>query len=329
MNLQEPLWFVLNHIGGPSKKIAQNTVDHFNEINNTSLELFAPTYVKREDKNGETKFRTVHLTFHYVFLRGTLLQVKHLCSEQNGFSFLLDHSSQNRYAIIDDRTMAHFKTITRAYKNCLPYFPLDDINLEDGDLVEVVKGDFPGLVGYFMPIPKSKSGNILLKVFNNVGTIAFNIKASEVRILQFSPHSTRANDQIDAFLPNLLLALRLFDTATPLPAKLAATLSMFCGRMDIANLSNKKLNARLQILLYAANYIIGNNENARRALEKFNKIKESVTNEWTNATNSLILSIISQSKQSLQPIYAKLKTLPVSSKTQKIVIDEYIHYIRP
>lgn len=323
-----PVWFVLNHIGGTLRDSARKAVDRFNSCNGTSLELFAPTYVVRDESRGEVGFRTVNLTFHYVFVKGTFAEVKRLCAQPNGFSFLIDHGSEGRYAVIDDRRMAHFKNIARAYKNCLPYFPLDEIDLEDGDLVEVVKGDFPGLVGTFMPNAKSKTGNIVLNVYNNVGTIAFNVKATDVRVLQFSSHSTRANDQIDAFVPHLLDALRHFYNDEALPTALAAKLAVFCGRMEVVRLNSRKLDARLQILLYAGNHIIGNMTGADKALGKFQRVKESVTNEWTKGLVNLILSVLARRVDSLETGYGKLMALGPSSKAQHMVIKEYERYLR-
>ena len=65
-------WYVLNHIAQTTRDTARKTVDRFNAANDTALELFAPTYVVKEERKGETKFRTVNLTFHYVFVRVTL-----------------------------------------------------------------------------------------------------------------------------------------------------------------------------------------------------------------------------------------------------------------
>lgn len=327
ITLDSPLWFVLNYIDTSLHNSAEKTVVNFNTFYDTTLEIFAPTYVVREEKNGEIRFRDAHLTFHYVFVRGTLQQIKLLCSQQNGFSFLIDHGSTQRYAVIDDTHMAQFMTITRAYNNCLPYFPLNEINLEDGDLVEVVKGDFPGLKGYFMPNPKSKTGNIILRVFNKVGTIAFNVNASDVRILEFSPNSTRANDQIDAFVPNLLAALRLFRSGKPLPIPLAAKLSVFSGRMEDASMHNRKLNAKLQILLYAANIIIGNHAGAQKALAKFNRVADSVTNEWTRALITLILAVTSSDFPLISETYAHISSLQASSKARKDLMREFEYYV--
>ncbi|MDE6074676.1 MAG: hypothetical protein K2F80_08780, partial [Muribaculaceae bacterium] len=320
-------WYVLNHIGGSFHSTAQKTVDKFNERNDKNLELFAPTYVVKEEKGGEIRFKTAKLTFHYVFLYGILDDIKELCRQVNGFSFLIDRGNAERYAIVDDKTMANFKNIARAYKNCLPYFSLDDIELEDGDLVEVVKGDFPGLVGTYMPNAKSKTGNIVLQIFNNVGTIAFNVKVSDVRVLEFSRNSTRANDQIDAFLPNLLKALRYFNRNEALPTPLAAKLAVFRGRMEVVRLNNRKLDARLQVLLYATSIITGYEDAAIAAKERYDKVKDSVTNEWTKLANNLILAIISDDTNLLKQNYNTLATLDVTSKMQHIVKDEYEYYM--
>lgn len=324
----QPLWFVLNHIPRPGELSAEREVARYNTWQHADLRLFAPTYVVREEKAGDIKFRTANLTFHYVFVRGTFADAKRLCAESNGFSFLLDRSSDGRYAVIDDERMAAFQNIARAYRNCLPYFPIGDIDLEDGDLVEVIRGDFPGLIGRYMPKPGARSGNILLQVFNKVGTIAFDVKATDVRVLEFSRNSKRANDQIDAFVPHLLDALRHRDghPDEPLPEPLVARLSVFSGRMEVARLGNRKLDARLQILLYGAFTLIGDTTAAASALEKYHKLQSSVTNDWTRALITLILSLTTRDKTQLEATHAKLKELSPDSAMKKRIKSEYDHY---
>lgn len=324
---ESPCWFVLNYVGLAFRDICQKAVDRFNRIQNCDLELFAPTYVVREDKNGEVKMRTANLTFHYVFVRGTFTNVKILCSQQNGFSFLIDHSSTERYGTVSDREMTNFKNIARAYSNCLPYFSLEDIDLEDGDLVEVINGDFPGLIGVYIPKPKSKSGNIVLTVYNKVGTIAFDVKASDVRVLEFSHKSTRANDQLDAIVPHLLSALRYHKISEPLPTALAAKVSVFCSRMGVVRLNNRKLDARLQAVLFGCNFVIGSIEAANEAQSRYEKLKASVTNEWTLAFVSLIFAIIGDDISKLKDAHNSIKGLVPSSKAQRMLADEYAFYL--
>lgn len=322
-----PLWYVLNYVGNAAGRDARKIVDRFNSQQHTSLELFAPTYVVKGEKDGKVAFRTVKLTFHYVFVKGSFPDVKQLCLQPNGFSFMIDRGSEERYATVSDRKMAGFKNIANTYKNCLPYFPLDEIDLEEGDLVEVVKGDFPGLVGTFMPNAKSKTGNIVLNIYNKVGTIAFNVKATDVRVLEFSRKSTRPNDQLDAFLPHLLKALRLFDADEALPQAQAAKLAVFCGRMEIVDLKNRKLNARLHALLYTANTILGNPANAAKSREIFGRLENDVTNVWTRAINSLLLNVVQREKRKLPAAFKPIKTLTPDSKIRRLIAEEYAYYL--
>lgn len=306
-------WYVLNHIATSANATAQKAVDRHNAAFGCALELFAPTYIVREERDGEIRYRTARLTFHYVFVRGTLADVRSLCAQPNGFSFLIDRGNAERYATIDDRTMAGFRNIAAAYKNCLPFFSLEDIELEDGDLVEVVNGDFPGLTGTYMPNPRCKTGNIVLSIYNNVGTIVFNVKATDVRVLEFSRRSTRANDQIDAFEPHLIEALGLWRAARPLPASLASKLAVFTGRLTGARLNNRKLDARLQILLHAAHRILGNSAEARAALDRYERLRQSVTNDWTHALHALILAALDGDTAALAAAHARLASLPAAS----------------
>lgn len=319
-------WFVLNHIATTFQEQAKKTVDRFNRANGATLELFAPTYVVRETKNGEVRMKSINLTFHYVFVRGTLQQVKQLCCMSNGFSFLIDRGSKERYAMIPDHDMANFKNIARAYRNCLPYFSLEDIDLEDGDIVEVVNGDFPGLVGTYIPKPKSNSGDIVLNIYNKVGTIAFNVRATDVRVIEFSRKCTRANDQIDAFVPHLMKAMRLFHANESLSSPVLARLSVFCRRMEIVKLNNRKLNAKLQALLYAANHILGNITAAETAKAKYEKLSSSITNEWTSALIALIFHVISSDSAQLDLAIASLGKLTPASKAQQMLVEEFNHY---
>lgn len=323
----KPCWFVLNHIGNVhGENQAQKTLDRFNKRQNTRLELFAPTYVVKEDRDGKVCMRRLRLAFHYVFVRGVFDEVKCLCSQPNGFSFLINHSGSERYAILGDREMRHFREIARVYENCLPFYSLEDVDLEEGDLVEVINGDFPGLIGTFMPKAKSKSGNVVLMVDRKWGTVAYDIKASDVRVLEFASTSNRAYDQIDAFVPHLLKALRFYHCRATLPAALSSKLNVFCSRFEITKISNTKLQAKLLALLSAANYLIGNTEAFQNFRERFDRTRHTISNSWTEA---LILLIFSTTETDIE-LFKKgcdlIERLEATSKFQKYLTEEYSYY---
>lgn len=322
-------WFILNHfdaLPAPRSQTAKTSIDRFNSAENCQLELFAPTFVKAVNINGRQIKREQPLTFHYVFVRGTLDEIKRLCSLSNGFSFVLNRSSEERYATVDDKRMDDFKAIARAYSNSLPFFALDDIDLEAGDKVEIVEGSFPGLVGYYMPKAKSSSGDIILSVTQNLGTVVYDVKAKYVRVLEFSKKSRRANDQIDAIIPQLLKALKLYHNNIILPSSLTSKLSVFCSRMEAVKINNRKLDAKLQALLFAVNHILGRSGVSKDALNKFDKMKDAITNEWTLGLVNLLLSVINKDEKLFKDSHIRLKSLSANSKAQCALVEEYANY---
>ena len=187
----KPQWHILTYIPDGPGAAADKLIERFNRAEDSTLKIFAPRYVSRQTVNGKTILRTLPLTFFYVFVNGTIDQIKRLCAMRRGFAFLLDRAGAQRHAVISDASMKQFMTIARAYQNSLPFFSLADVDLNAGDLVEVVNGDFPGLKGYYIPTPRSRSGNIILQVDQGFATAAFNIRAADVRILEFAPGSGR------------------------------------------------------------------------------------------------------------------------------------------
>ncbi len=321
-----PAWYVLNHIGsGPYQAAAQKSVERFNAGADEPLELFAPSYFVRENRAGKNRYRRVSLAYHYVFVRGNLKDIKRLCSQSNGFSFLLNRAGKERYAIVSDSEMDTFRIIARRFENSLPFFSVEDIDFESGDEVEVISGDFPGLKGIYIPTPKSNSGKIVLGVAVGNSTCAWDIKASEVRVLKFAANTTRANDQMEALTSHLFEALRLFRENKPLTSSLTTRLSVFCSRMEVVKLGTPKLDAKLQALLYAANTVLGNPEAAAKNLEAYKKAATAVTNPWTVALITLILEVVSGKTDQLK---TALETLPApSSKAQKNILAEYRYYL--
>lgn len=326
---EDKKWFILNHfeaLPAPRRQTAQTCIDRFNSAGGCQLELFAPTFVKAVNINGRQIKREQPLTFHYVFVRGTLDEIKRLCGLSNGFSFVLNRSSEERYATVDDKRMDDFKAIARAYSNSLPFFALDDIDLEAGDKVEIVEGSFPGLVGYYMPKAKSTSGDIILSVTQNLGTVVYDVKAKYVRVLEFSKKSRRSYDQIDAFIPRLLQALRHYHEGVVLSDKEKSDITLFVRRMSVVKIENHKLDAKLQALLFGAYQILGNIVESKRAKDRFIKISHSVTNEWTEALITLIFSVINKDFAQLESIRNNLEKLTPTSIFHHNLMDEYAYF---
>lgn len=255
----ESRWYILTFIPASlsiARQHAQHWISLFNSRENTSLEVFAPRFIKYspEDK----KESSLPLTFHYVFVKGTEKELKRLCAAGFGFIFVLNKTKdEERYATISEADMLSFKIIASHYSNALPYFSLEDTKLEEGDLVEVIDGDFPGLKGRYFPKPKSPYGSIILKVSQNLGTVVYDIHVKSLRILEFAKGSRRCYDRIDAILPLLNSAQEKYRKGESLTEKEITELTIFHRRMERVKLPGARLRDKLSSILTSITTMLG------------------------------------------------------------------------
>lgn len=327
-DIEEKRWFVLNFIRSVNKPTPQCYIDRFNG-ESPRVELFAPIIRPACLVNGKVVFRDKLLTYYYVFVRGTFADVKELCaSPTNSLSLMLDRGSTGRYGIISDAEMENFKIIARAHTNMIPFFNIQDIDLEEGDVVEVVGGDYAGLRGTFMPKPRSNKGNLVIAAMADMGAIVWDIDAKYVRILEFAPYTRRQYDLVDSFITKLLPILRKFHSQEYLTDKEKSTLAVFNRRMGAAVPASHKAEAKLLATLMCVQAIIGDLPGYRMSSARYESRKSALTNPWTLALNELMLSVVNNDARRLEAAYATINgDTDRLTGTQKQLLAEFRFYL--
>lgn len=293
--LRSTSWFVLNFIPQVPGAKPDTYIKIFNsEHPQDALQLFAPKLQSFTITSGEVRIKERPLTYHYIFVRGNIKDIKTLCAgADNGLSILLDRGSSRRHAIVDDKTMESFMTLAAIHNNSLPFYDLEDIDLEEGDLVKVVDGPYAGLTGTYLPRPRSNKGNLILAATSSTGSIVWDIEAKYVQILRFARNSHRQYDILDAFIPKLYPILRKHYAGTPLAEKEKSVLKIFNRRMGTVVPDNHKLEAKLAATLICVKQILGDTDGMARTRARFQRRLPSVTNPWTHALITLLLTISS------------------------------------
>lgn len=242
---------------------------------------------------------------------------------------MLNHGGKDRYLTVPDHSMAAFRIIAKSYANNLPCFAMEEVDLEDGDTVQVVDGDFRGLVGTYVSKRGGRTGNIFISVTQKCAAVLYNISADYVRVLEFAKVSKRAYDQVEAFVPKLCKALRHYCSGEKMPSEVVAPLVIFCRRMECVRLDNPKIEAKLLALLMCASYILGNISDHENYKARFERCRNAITNIRTQALVALLTSIMygdrEAFKNGLEMLSADSEDLKPSA-SQAMLKGEYSYY---
>lgn len=287
------MWYILNYVPGPGKRRSQlpQLIDHFNESHpdndSGNLELFAPTFINLATEEGQVTRRERPLLYHYIFVKGSYNTVKDLCMSHEGFSFVINRSGVSRHLTVSDETLEQFRIIANYHSGKLPCYPLEGINLEEGDKVQIVSGACAGLTGTYISRKGGKHGNVLISVEGTMAAIVYDVKADYVRVLEFARDSRRLYDQLDSFTGRLLPCLD--GSADRRDLRLLSAAGVFSQRLEIVKVPNPKIEAKLAILLYAAFRLLADEKKATKALERYKSLEKHVTNPSTRTLYERII----------------------------------------
>ncbi len=304
----EKRWHVLNFINKKGKPSPKNIIDDYNSKGH-DLELFAPVIRPAHIVNGKVRYVERLLTFFYIFVRGTSDEIKEICVRpDNELSLMIDKgSARHRYAIVSDDAMENFKIFARAHTNAIPFYNIDDIELNEGDLVEVIDGEYAGLRGVFMPKSRSSKGNLVIATSAQMGAVLWDIDSKIVRILEFARNTRRQYDLIDSFIPKLLPILRKFHAEESLTDKEKTQLNVFNQRMGKVSPANNKAEAKLLATLMPVQSILGDVDGLRHTQQRFEKRKAALTNIWTLALAELMISVALNDMARLKKAYSSIQ----------------------
>jgi len=174
------------------------------------VEYFLPICLEQTTLFGEPNMRRKKLIGNYIFIRDTY---RHIIAIKETIQslWLLPHPDnlpgERRFMTISDSDMEMFKSIATAYANQLPCYPVDMIDLEEGDKVEIVGGPFNGVRGTLQCSQGRNGGKVLMAIGNLFLVATPDIKPQYIRILQFGKGNRHPYRQFEAHLPRALQAL--------------------------------------------------------------------------------------------------------------------------
>ena len=291
------LWYILS-----AKDGIKSLEQQFSAISalrqrrgDNEVEYFMPTCVEQSSVFGKPAMRRRKLMGNYVFVHDTYPNIIEIKAIINSL-WLLPHpdnsrQGERRYMTISDSEMATFKAIARAYANELPCYPIDSVDLDEGDQVEIIGGEFDGMRGTLQCSQGRNGGKVLMAVGNLFLVSTPAIGPQYIRILQLDKGNRHPYRKFEAHLPRALQALahaksagRTADANNGLTNEDIAAMAVFTGRFEAlqpATVNIASQHATLMLMSYAA---LGDKEKTRqwfaRCQEILSRVKSDTQRAW-------------------------------------------------
>lgn len=305
--MEDSRWHVLNYIPCGRRVSAETAAGKCD----APLEVFAPTYIEMVRRDDGSWARTERpLLYHYVFVKGCESDVKSLCAGANGFSLIMNRAGDERYLTASESSVSAFRRLAAIYRSSIPCYLSTEIDLESGDLVEIVSGEFAGIRGRYVPKAGGRSGYVTLSVTEGLHALILGVRSDYVRILEFARDSRRIYDQLDAYQPRLYRALRACDHLT---ARELSAVQIFTRRLGLTAVSDCHLKSRLSLLLWASYRLLGDESSAAEAYKSV-----APHNIWQRLLHALICHRLDGTALPAVPA-----GLQATSSSRRALLQEY------
>ncbi len=255
-----------------------------------SVEYFMPTCIERSSLFGTPTIRRKKLMGNYIFVKDTYPNILEMKKMVDSFWLLThpDHSlSEPRYMTIGDAEMVVFMAIARAYANELPCYPIDLVNQEEGDKVQVVGGEFDGMCGTLQCSQGRNGGKVLMAIGDIFVVVSPEISPQYIRILQFGKGNRHPYHKFEAHLTRALLALRhlrgIGIRQCGLTTEDIAAMTVFTNRFRALIPSTVNIASQHAALMLMSYVVLGEREEINSWYEQCKRILPKVKSDTQRA----------------------------------------------
>lgn len=260
-------WFVyrIPYIKGNAKKKFQDA----------HIQVYQPTYTIEQTIRGKTVRVEKPKILNYLFALTTQEAVESF-RKMEGISPIFRHrekgeivSPDNIWLTVPKSQMHSLMIVVQGYEEEMTFATPEDQQLEKGDKVRVVAGQFKGAEGILITNQGSTKGKVFIAITNAFGAMTTTIPDEYIQVLEFSRannHFTRKMQAVDKYLNE---AIRQRQSGGGLDPKLRAALQFFLFRYSaLTNLTHIN-NARITAYRYAARVLLGRQAEAEQDLKQY------------------------------------------------------------
>lgn len=317
-------------------KSARLSLPYRDELDRSGLEYFLPTRFVLQNIGGKRMRVERPVIFNFIFIRGTVFQVKEFCRSQQGIYMVYRHQSKddmpaddsNRLLTVGDREMQMFAQTVGEYVSDVPFIRPSEVDLSKGDHVRIMDGPFAGVEGILISQQGKDGGRVLVSISNIISVPTLEIRPEFLQVISFAKSGRHLYKKFDSFAAKARRALRNYHT-TGLQPKDIAALTMFVRRFS--TLQTHTLNARVKLLvsLLVCYTCLGMKQEKQAVASSIDDILPSINSDMF-LTFALIHLYACTSKTSYidraEEIISRWGTLSDKEKAKRDIADDCTFY---
>lgn len=285
--IDEKVWYVLRSLK-PVVKISRAIGEEMSrrsawrEAGKSALEYYVPTFVVATKSGGNVAMKEKPLCLNYVFVHSTLSEAMAFCKECPSLSLFKDGRASGNsrvYAFVPDNVMRMFMVMVRAYKDSVPLCNPLSVDLNIGDTVRVVGGDFDGIEGVLQTKQGVDGGTVILRVTSDMLVPTLTIDSRHLQIVSFGDGNGHVYDWLAQYGKKIRLAMRNYLTDEGVSDEERFGVEEFVSRFGYAEVPAGKMRSRYDALLMMAHTILGNAEKASAYICKCSEALKSLPDD--------------------------------------------------
>lgn len=284
------MWYVL--------KAASLSLGVRDDLKNDKIEYFLPTHTELRNVGGTKKRVERSLVFNFIFVHCNIELAKEFCRNRPDLRLhvVYNHKPMHDAVAADplrvlDREMEMFQKAISFYNGEeVPFVKPEEMELEKGDSVRIIGGQFSGLEGILVSQKGKDGGRVVVHLSNVIAVRTLEIEPEYLQILHFGKDNKHFYKHIDSYVPRLEKVLGIVGRK-PSVAELAP-IETFVKRFSELKTDTINSEAKVQTLLYVSLVILGDNEKAKaikiKLEELLPRIKSEKTIEFVNHYMNLL-----------------------------------------
>lgn len=299
-------WYLLkfNHIS--LKKIKE-------VLQTTEIEHFLPSFVSIENgPRGQKIRRERPLMFNMLFVHCSLKNAVYFVSHHREVNFVskrIDRSEKPTVALnkylnrenesgeermvpkYDDATFRHvvtipdnqmqmfIKAVTLNKSKSIPYVKPTEIDLEKGDRVRIVGGDYDGIEG-ILESQKGKDGGIIfVHIQDFIATKTTEIRPEYIQILEFAKSGKHMYKKFDSFMVRGERCVNSLLRGEGITSRDREYFKLFTMRFEHLVTPTTNMKAKLLLYMFIAHSCMGNENESKFFAEELMSFLPNVNSE--------------------------------------------------